>query len=249
VKNLTEKISIIMPAYNEGEHIYKNIKETSKVFEKYNCNYEIIVVSDGSKDNTLSEALKAAEENHAIIVKHHRKNYGKGRALRMGFRFAKGELILFLDADMELHPAQTQVLLDIMRLTNADVVIGSKMHPLSQVEYPWHRRIVSKVYFFLVKLLFGLPIHDTQTGIKLFKKEVLKKVFPKILVKQYAYDLETLVLAHYLGYKIVEAPVVLKFKRKWSRVKLRDIFYTWWDTMAIFYRLYILRYYQKKLRM
>jgi len=94
--------------------------------------------------------------------------------------------------------------------------------------------------------MFGMPIRDTQTGIKLFKRQVLEKVFPKILVKQYAYDLEILALSHHYGFKIAEAPVTLHFQRGFSRVGLKDIYKTWWDTMAVFYRMHILRYYDRR---
>lgn len=130
------------------------------------------------------------------------------------------------------------------------MVIGSKRHPRSKLYYPLHRKIVSAVYFFLIKLMFRLPIHDTQTGLKLFKREVLEKVFPQMLVKKFAFDLELLVLAHRHRFKIAEAPVVVDYRpnigRKIKRwVRLNDIYTTWWDTMAIFYRLYILRHYDK----
>ncbi|MFC1753737.1 hypothetical protein ACFL96_10160 [Thermoproteota archaeon] len=132
-----------------------------------------------------------------------------------------------------------------MKLDNADVVIGSKRHPNSILDYPLQRKIISSVYFFLIKLMFGLPIQDTQTGLKLFKSEVLRKVFPKIVVRAFAYDLEILVNAHRLGYKIAEAPVRINSQRKFSRIRIRDIVDTWIDTMAIFYRMYILKYYDK----
>jgi len=173
-------------------------------------------------------------------------NFGKGRALKKAFRFVNGEYIVFLDADMDLHPGQIQTFFDIMHLDEADVVIGCKRHPNSRLKYPWHRRIISNVYFSLVKLMFGLPIKDTQTGLKVFKYEVLKKVLPKILIKQFAFDLEVLVNVHHLGYKIVEAPVVLNSsRRRFGRIGLRAIYRTWWDTMAIFYRMYVLRWYDR----
>ncbi len=240
------KISVIMPAYNEGGRIYKSILETAETFKEMGVkSYEIILVSDGSTDLTVEEARRAAKKlPHHVIIKHQRDNYGKGRVLKHGFRFATGDLILFLDADLDLHPAQTHVLFDLMQLDDADVVIGSKRHPNSIVNYPASRRFLSTVYFFFVKVLFGLHIQDTQTGIKLFKREVLEKVFPRILVKRYAYDLEMLALAHYYGYRIAEAPVTLHFQRSFSRVTWHDAFWTWWDTMAVFYRLHLLHYYQ-----
>ena len=105
---------------------------------------------------------------------------------------------------------------------------------------------MSAVYFFLVKLLFGLPLKDTQTGIKLFKAEVLKNTFHKVLIKRYAFDLELLVLAHHKGYKIAEAPVVVDYKGKFGHIKFKTIFNMVWDTLAVFYRLHIIRYYDKQ---
>ena len=234
-----------MPAYNEGHHIFLNIKETQRTFDDIGIKYEIIVVDDGSKDNTLIEAKKASKGHGHLTVVKNTRNHGKGYSLKNGFKHATGDMVLFLDADLELHPGQIRTLYDIMELKEVDVVIGSKRHPDSKLEYPWHRRIVSSVYFFLIKILFGLPLRDTQTGIKLFKTEVLKLAFPKMLVKRYAYDLELLVIAHHFGYKIGEAPVVLNFKEKMGSLNFAAIYYTWWDTMAIFYRMFILKYYDR----
>ena len=244
MKLLKETISVIMPAHNEGRSIFDNIKETVKTFEEFECDFEIIVVDDGSQDNTYSEILRAAAAFKNVYPAQNKENYGKGRALKKGFRYTKGALVVFLDSDMDLHPTQLQTFIDIMRLDEADVVIGSKRHPNSKLAYPWHRRIVSAVYFFFVKMLFGLPLKDTQTGLKLFKREVLEKVFPKMLVKKFAYDLELLILAHHFGYKIVEAPVIIKWQRSsWRVVGLGHVRDTWIDTMAVWYRMFILRYY------
>lgn len=244
MKFLKETISVIMPAHNEGRRIFNNIEETIKTFEEFECDYEIIAVDDGSRDNTLDEIQRAAAAFRNITVVRNRENYGKGRALKKGFRYTKGAYIVFLDSDMDLHPVQLQTFFDILRLDESDVVIGSKRHPNSKLEYPLHRRFVSAIYFFLVKIMFGLPIRDTQTGLKLFKREVLEKVLPKSLVKKFAYDLELLVLAHHFGYKVTEAPVVMDFKREyWGRIGLRAVFDTWWDTMAVWYRMYVLCYY------
>lgn len=246
MKEYKGKISVIMPAHNEEDHIYKSVKETCQVFQDLRCSYEIIVVDDGSEDKTYQEAQRAAQDFENIHVKRDRKNYGKGRALKKGFKFAKGDMIVFLDADLDLHPEQIHTLFRIMKEKEADVVIGSKRHPESQLDYPFSRKIISSVYFFLVKILFGLPIRDTQTGLKLYKYQALKEIFPKVLVKKYAYDLELLVNAHHRGYKIAEAPVTLSSQRPYGRIKPTDIWYTFWDTMAIFYRIYLLRYYDKK---
>ncbi|MBI1911188.1 MAG: glycosyltransferase family 2 protein [Deltaproteobacteria bacterium] len=241
------KISVIMPAYNESGHIYKNIKETCKVFDKTKCDFEVIVVDDGSTDDTFKEASKAAEEIEKVKVVHYSLNNGKGNALKEGFKNSTGDYVVFLDSDLDLHPSQLHTLFRVMRNNRADVVIGSKHHPKSQLEYPLVRKIISRVYALFLKVLFNLPLRDTQTGLKVFNYEVLTRVFPKVLCKRFAYDLELLVNASRLGYKVTEAPVVLNFRRprKWGRIGFGDLYSTGMDTLAIFYRMHILRYYDR----
>lgn len=239
------KISVIMPAYNESAHIYRNINETCEVFKKTKCRFEIIVVDDGSKDSTFEEAVRASKEHDNVKVVHYSSNNGKGNALKEGFKAVTGDYTVFLDSDLDLHPSQLHTLFRIMRDRKADVVIGSKHHPSSRLDYPAVRKLISRVYALMLKVLFNLPLRDTQTGLKVFDTGTLKRVFPKVLCKRYAYDLELLVNANRLGYKVVEAPVVLDFKRprKWGRIGFTDLYLTGIDTMAIFYRLKILRYY------
>ena len=246
MKNLDGKVSVLIPAYNEAHHIKASIEETIKTFDDFGCDYEIIIIDDGSSDDTFEFATEISNKHRHVMVKRNLSNFGKGRALKKGTRYINGDYVIFLDADMELHPAQLQTFIDIMRLDKADVVIGSKFHPNSKIDYPWYRRIISCVYFSLIKIMFRLPIHDTQTGLKLFKAHVLKDVFPRILVKQFAYDLEILVTAHRLGYRITEAPVVLDSKRRYGRIGTKAIYKIWIDTMAIFYRMFLLRYYDSK---
>lgn len=246
MKTYQGKISVIVPAYNEGDHLFNSLSEMIQILDDIARDYEIIVVDDGSIDNTQAEAKRAGADFDHIQVVRHEPNFGKGEALRYGYGFANGDLVAFLDADLDLHPSQLAVLYQYMQEKGADVVIGSKRHPLSEIDYPAKRKIVSDVYYFIIKLLFGLPVRDTQTGIKLFKNEVLAQVFPRLLVKRYAFDLELLVNAHRLGYKIIEAPITLDFLREISRIRIRDIIVVWLDTMAIFYRTYILHYYDRK---
>lgn len=242
---MKEKISIIMPAYNEAGHIASSIDETAKAFDSFGYSWELIVVDDGSSDDTFERAAALCEKYPQLIIKKNSYNLGKGRAIKKAVHYVTGDYVLFLDADMDLHPNQFPALFDIMRLNSADIVIGSKLHPNSIVRYPLQRRIISLVYYLLVRLLFNLPCHDTQTGLKLFKTEVLRNVLPRILVKAFAFDLEVLVNAHHLGYKIAEAPIVLSSQRPYGRIGSRAIFVTGWDTLTIFYRMHILRYYDR----
>ena len=245
------QLSVLMPAYNEGPHLYENIAETLRALEALERSHEIVVIDDGSTDDTLAEARRAAEQWPCVRVHRTEHQLGKGGALREGFAHTTGDLVVFLDSDLDLHPRQLTVFLDAMRDTGADVVIGSKRHPESVLSYPAHRRFVSFVYFLLVRLMFRLPIHDTQTGLKTFRRDVLARVFPQMLVKKYAFDLELLVLAHRCGYTIREAPVVIDFRPPiaaglQTAFRWEHIWTTWWDTMAVFYRLYILRHYDRQ---
>jgi glycosyltransferase involved in cell wall biosynthesis len=242
-------LSILMPAYNEANSIAGNVCETVETMRALGIDFEIVVIDDGSMDGTdaaASAALRAWPDRVRVV--RCSRNEGKGNALICGAWYSKGEYIAFLDADMDLHPEQLASFFTIMEARNADVVIGSKFHPDSKVDYPFLRRIYSFFYYMLVRALFGLPVRDTQTGIKLFKRGVLELVLPRILVKRFAFDLELLANAHHFGYRIVEAPVTLNFKRVCSRLRFSAVWNVFLDTLAIFYRMRILRYYDRPQR-
>lgn len=238
------KLSVVMPAYNESVSIALNLAETVKTLSGFGYDYEVIVVDDGSLDDTHSCAAKMATRyGPTVRVVGYDENRGKGGALICGTTYATGQYVAFLDADMELHPEQLPLFLEILVGQEADVVVGSKRHPLSNVQYPLIRRVYSWVYSALVWVLFGLPLRDTQTGLKVFRRRVLEDVFPRVLVKRFAFDIEVLANAHRLGYRIVDAPVTLRFTRKYGRITFSDIWTILLDTLAIFYRLRLRRYY------
>ncbi len=248
MKSRGRKLSVIIPAYNEESGILETIQATIKTLqESLNLDYEIIIVDDASEDNTYQILSEIAQKSDKVKLVKLNPHHGKGFALKQGFESVTGDLVGFLDADLDLHPSQLGSFLKIMEITGSDVVIGSKRHPESRSNYPKRRRILSFSYHLMVYILFRLPISDTQVGLKLFKHEVLEKVFPKLLVKAYAFDLELLANTRRLGYKIVEAPVTLNFDRetRWGRIRLRDIRNMLTDTLAVFYRMYFLHYYDK----
>lgn len=235
-----------MPAYNEAHSIAENVCETVETMHALGLNFEIVVIDDGSLDGTHTAASNAlrAWPDHVRVVRCWR-NEGKGNALICGALYSRGDYVAFLDADMDLHPEQLGSFFAIMERSNVDAVIGSKFHPESKVDYPPLRRIYSFFYYMLVRTLFGLPVRDTQTGIKLFKRPVLECVLPRVLVKRFAFDLELLANVHHFGFKIAEAPVTVNFKRVCSRLKPTAVWNVFVDTLAIFYRMRILRYYDR----
>ena len=245
---MNHKISIIMPAYNEGVHICENIRMTDEVLRESGLDAEIIAIDDGSSDNTLAEIERAAEKFDNVTTARNHNNMGKGRALRTGFEHAKGDIVVFLDADLDLHPNQIHNLLDVLEAGPYDVVVTSKHHPESKLSYPFSRKVASLGYYMIIKVLFGLPVKDTQTGLKIFRRDVLDKVFHRLLVKTYAYDVELLATAVSFGYRIHEVPVVLEYTREhtWGRIQFSDVIRIFIDTIAIFFRLKILKYYDKE---
>jgi glycosyltransferase involved in cell wall biosynthesis len=159
------KLSIIVPVYNGGDYIYDNIKEFTKTFSDMGLDYEPIVVDDGSTDNTYEEACKVNSKN--VRVLGYPKNQGKGHALQYGVKYASGDLVTFIDADLDLHPEQISTFIEYMNDNGSDIVIGSKRHPLSRVDYPLKRRILSNCYHLFIAMLFRINITDTQAGLKL----------------------------------------------------------------------------------
>jgi glycosyltransferase involved in cell wall biosynthesis len=239
-------LSILMPAYNEAHSIAENVCETVETMHALGLDFEIVVIDDGSLDGTHTAASNALRvwPDHVRVVRCTR-NEGKGNALICGALYSRGKYVAFVDADMDLHPEQLGNFFAIMQRSGADAVIGSKFHPDSKVDYPPLRRVYSLFYYMLVRTLFGLPVRDTQTGIKLFKRPVLEYVLPRILVKRFAFDLELLANVHHFGFKIAEAPVTVNFKRVCSRIKFTAVWNVFVDTLAIFYRMRLLRYYDR----
>ena len=189
-----------------------------------------------------------------IKVVGYKNNLGKGHAVRFGMSKSKGDIIGFIDAGFELNPNSLSMLLEHFEWYNADIIVGSKRHPASKVIYPWQRKVLSFGYQTLVKLLFGLKVRDTQVGMKFYRREVLEKTLPRLLVKAFAFDIEILAVANYLGFKrIYEAPVELRMKFGGASTIankgfIKTIWNMLWDTMAVFYRLRIRKFYDYKNR-
>jgi len=244
-------LTVVIPAYNEADHIRATLGVIASSIEQFADAYEIIVVDDGSTDDTSAEIRLAAADNAHIRPVCNEQNGGKGSALKTGVLAAANEgYLAFLDADLDLHPDHLASFYRVLKAQQADAVIGSKMHPDSKLDYPKSRRWISTCYYLVLKVLFGLSVHDTQTGVKLFRAEAIHAVMPYILVKRFAYDIEVLALLNRRKAHIVEAPIELHFQRgtAWNRIRLKDLVQTGWDTLTVFYRLYILRYYDRAMK-
>ncbi len=237
--------SVIVPAYNEGAIIKESLLKIRETLAPHISSYEIIAVDDGSSDNTKDEILMISEENPEIVYAGYEVNRGKGGAVRHGVEVAKGDIIGFIDADLDISP--DHLVRYFRHMEESSCVIGSKMHKESKLDYPPLRKFVSLGYYVILKVLFGMNIKDTQTGIKLYRSSVLKKVAPKLRVKGYAFDIEVLALCAHEGAVIEEMPVEIVFKRNRSfgRIRIGDIFRMFGDTVGIWWNLKIRRSYYK----
>lgn len=240
-------LSLVVPTYKQEKTIVHDVMQLEKVLQTLLYPFEIIVVVDGFVDKSYEKLQRISSKE--IRVLGYEENQGKGHAVQYGMLQAKGDVIGFIDSGMEIDPTGISMLLNHMLWYDADIIVGSKLHPVSQVEYPFHRKILSWGYREINRLLFGLKIRDTQVGIKFYKRKVVEDVFPKLLVKRFAFDVETLAVANALGYnRIYDAPVKLKFGNTSSISMWKYWKVVWnmlWDTSAVFYRIKILHYYQK----
>lgn len=243
-KDKNHFLSVVIPAYKQEKTIVKDIERIQKVLERLRYDYEIVVVVDGFIDKTYEKAKKI--KSAKIKTVGYKTNKGKGYAVRYGMARTKGDLVAFIDAGMDINPQGVPLLLEHMLWYDSDVIVGSIRHSASKViGYPLKRKIYSQGYHTLTKYLFGLRITDSQRGLKIFKREVLEKVLPRLLVKQFAFDIEILAVARRLGFKkIHDGPVEMNARKmKYSSVKANTVWSMLLDTLAVFYRLKILRYY------
>lgn len=228
-------LSIIIPAYNEAERIPKTLLDIDYRLAKAPYSYEIIVVSDGSRDNTAEvvEKMKKAVRNLKII--DNAENKGKGGVVRQGMLLAGGAVRLFTDADNSTSIDQFDRMIPFFKqgygvVIGSRAVAGAKLAPPE----PLFRQLAGKGLNLFAQALLLWGIWDTQCGFKAFTEDAAKKIFEASRVAGWGFDVETLALARHMGYRIAEVPV------RWvndarSHVKmsaglqfLRDIFIVRW---------------------
>lgn len=246
-------ISIIIPICEITDQFYQNLELLSKELAVHFGDFEIIIVHNNLNISNHADSVRVNSDEKIIRVNS--RVPGKGRALKLGFEYSHGDQIVFLDGDFELHYSDIKNFVALLDLYGVDIVIGSKRHPYSQVNYPAVRRVLSFIYQIFIRIFCDLKgVRDSQVGLKLFRREVLEKSMPRILCKTYAFDLELLTVASHLGYsKILEAPIKLKYGGGFKKEGLKELVHLLkiaWplliDTLAIIYRLRILKYYDDK---
>jgi len=199
----------------------------------------IIPACDIEPDTTpLQKVMATTELMYEIIIEYDSYREGKGITLQRGFKRSSGDIIVWYDADNEIKPSSIP---EMIHLLNGDTtgqpdigaVIGSKMHKDSRIHYPFGRRIVSKVGHWVIKTLFGLPIKDSQTGIKVFRRELLEGQW---ISTGFGFDVEILCSIHEKGLGIIEVPVVIR-KHNSKEVFLMTLFKTLTEILKLKRRL------------
>lgn len=202
-------LSVIIPAYNEEKRIVKTLLDVNAYLKRQSYDYEIIVISDGSKDNTVNvvKGLQSRVSHLQIIANE--VNRGKGYVVKQGLLKAIGEYRLFMDADNATSIDQIEVLMP--HIATNDIVIGSRSLRDSKIikPQPWYRIVLGKLYRFLVRVVIGQSnLKDTQCGFKLFSAKSARNILPQCKINGWSFDVEILMVARHVGYSIKEVPVL-----------------------------------------
>lgn len=217
------RYSIIIPAYNEAQRIVPTLKRVIAYIADQNWNAEVIVVNDGSRDNTAEIVQDYAARHSLLRLLENPGNRGKGYSVRNGMLHASGDLLLFSDADLSSPIEESSKLFQAIS-EGADVVIGSRWlnAELQTERQPLHRQLFGRVFNVLLRLVLGLKFKDTQCGFKAFTREAAQIIFPLQKIERWGFDPEIIFLAQKKGLAIAEVPVRWAHEAGGSIHPLRD---------------------------
>ena len=236
-------VSVILCAYNEGNVIEETIDRVDRVLMETGWSYEVIVVDDGSLDDTKERAVSYGYKNgrDCLNVLRYQKNTGKGNAVRAGFEQSEGDFIVVIDSDLDVDPGHIPYYVGALKST--DVAVASKWHPESHASMMLRRKVLSFGFNILSKLLTGIKLKDTQTGLKAFRRSVLEGMISKLVVNRYAFDLELMAACNHCGFRITSLPVNVHVE---GVIGLKEILRMALDLFRVAYRLRVLKCYQRR---
>ncbi len=229
-------LSVVVPAYNQGEVLEKNIRHIQGYLKQKGALFEIIIVNDGSTDQT-KKILTSIQQELSLNIFTHEKNLGKGKAVATGVLAAQFPRVLFLDADLAIPIESTEPFLEALE-QGKDIVIASRFVPGNAVETKvlWYRQILEKIYWLLRRCIIGIDhIKDTQCGYKLFHTEIAKDIFSQLTCNRFSFDTEILYIATVKGYTIKELPITLQNPTRSSIRIVRDSAQMFFDLLKIRY--------------
>ncbi|MBE9592462.1 MAG: glycosyltransferase family 2 protein [Proteobacteria bacterium] len=212
------KISLIIPAYNEGKRIGSTLRDYYNAFTDEFDDFEMIVEMDGCMDDTAEIVADFSVNKDNITIVEYPERIGKGGGLKRAFRAASGDIIGFTDADNSTKV--TEFIELIHALEGTDIVVGQRYGGFDDI--PLVRRVFSRGFNILVRLLFRLGISDTQCGAKVFRKEVVRDVLSHLIIDDFAFDVNFLYSAKKLGFKIKEVEIEWEYSEG-SKIKLFNV--------------------------
>ena len=200
--------SIIIPAYNEGARLDVTLNKVLRYVAQQKWDVELIVVNDGSSDNTVEIVQSHMQRNSTLRLIENPGNRGKGYSVRNGMMHAHGELLLFSDADLSSPIEEAPKLLAAIA-EGADIAIGSRwmQSELQTQRQPLYRQFFGRIFNLLLRLILGLQFKDTQCGFKVFTRRSALAIFPQQKIERWGFDPELLYLANKYGFKVIEVPV------------------------------------------
>ena len=238
-------VSVVAPVYNGAGFIANNVRAIVDALEGLGRPFEVIVVCDGSSDDSAARAASVGDPRVRVIRSP--SNEGKGAAILRGVGEARGRLIGWIDSDLDIDPG---VLVDAARRFDSgeiDAVVGSKRHPGSDVTYPWLRRVYSWGFQTMIRVFFRVNVRDTQVGAKLFRREMIETVAPLLLVKRYAFDVEVIAVGAEFGFdRVEEVPIRLDYQFTGTGIDWRAVRRMAQDTLAIAYRVHVRHWYVRR---
>lgn len=200
--------SIVIPAYNEGERISATLDKVLAYAAEQHWQAEIVVVNDGSPDQTAAIVREYAQRSPAVRLVENPGNRGKGYSVRHGMTEARGDVLLFSDADLSSPIYEAPKLFAALE-RGADVAIGSRwmQRELQTARQPLYRQLFGRIFNLLLRIILGLRFKDTQCGFKAFTRHAAQEIFSRQQIERWGFDPELLFLANKLGFRVVEVPV------------------------------------------
>ena len=213
----------MLPAYNESERIASTIEKVLAHANQHDWSAEIIVVNDGSKDDTAQIVREYASQDPMLRLIENPGNRGKGFSVKNGMLHANGEILLFSDADLSSPIAEADKLFAAIR-QGADVAIGSRWlkTELQIQRQPFYRQIFGRVFNLALRVVLGLKFKDTQCGFKAFRRSAAMQLFPSQQIERWGFDPELLYLAKRYGIHVAEVPVAWSHREGTRINPLRD---------------------------
>lgn len=229
-------VSVLLPAYHLPDVIEANISRVLRALDGIES-VEVVVCDDGSGDGTREAIDRVAMKHPNVLGIHHDVNLGKGAAIGTAFAASRGETVVFLDGDMDLPPEQLPPLLDQFATTGLDGLVGAKARAMESGTYSPLRRLLSWIFSLSIRVLFSLPLHETQTGLKIFRRTPLDEILPGLETRRYTYDIELLAKMHAAGFRLANVPVRLAPAASTTALTPRTLMEMARDTLLIRWRL------------